>query len=757
MKQWSPQRSHGDRGRGPAGSPRLPRRRALPAALSVLVLVLALAASACSAGAGPGPAPRVALPKGCRESSVPSSSPAPAAGGFLSVSSTCAAAVHGSAPAAPYFSAVAFPSPDQGWAGGRQCAPGQAPTSCPGLIEATTDGGRSWSVVYRGPRPIVALDFVDATHGFALAGNQCSGIRGVCAQVLLSTDDGGASWSTSYRAGPSSTLAAVDFTGPEHGWLALRGCPALDLQPSGCPGQILASADGGASWSVAASTAGPVLALAGAGSTGWAVAESSTRHGSGVPVDVLTTTGVAGSGAGWHLLSRVPAGYSFDAGTVAALDFSDAAHGWLSVLAPSSCAMHGCGVEGLWRTTDGGSTWAEVSPPTRRGCGGFGVVFALAPGGDLYATQGVNLATCDPPETTLFTRASGTGTWTALYDWSHAAALSMAWPRPEEGWAAAGPALLHTTDGGRAWTQAVPDLQPTTALTGAGPILWGAGSPADSGAVLRSADGGRTWTTAADLPGTVTGLSASGAELWATDWSLGVGWSLYRHSPGAGWQRIYVLGADRLGQRSPLALDMFGATGVMVSTSGPSQDHPGQVAPASVTTTADGGRSWGPDRAVPDPSLLYAASFAGPSVGWALEDDAGGQASPSVTLLATADAGGQWLTVGGLPRDLTRSVTGMGVELLASGTGLVWADQGSYAQAHLVLLVTTDGGRSWRRYDLPAGLNAAPAASGTAQPPTLWFSSPRAGWLLVPGAGVWSTTDGGLSWTGPQGSVRRDR
>ena len=59
-------------------------------------------------------------------------------------------------------------------AAGQDCPAGQSPPGCPELIEATTDGGASWSVQYHGPLGIVGLDFVDESHGFALAGNRCA-------------------------------------------------------------------------------------------------------------------------------------------------------------------------------------------------------------------------------------------------------------------------------------------------------------------------------------------------------------------------------------------------------------------------------------------------------------------------------------------------------------------------------------------------------------------------------------------------------
>ena len=198
-----------------------------------------------------------------------------------------------------------------------------------------------------------------------------------------------------------------------------------------------------------------------------------------------------------------------------------------------------------------------------------------------------------------------------------------------------------------------------------------------------------------------------------------------------------------------MSLDMFGQSGVMISTSGSTEDQPGQVGPASYLATIDGGHTWNTRRLVPDAGLLHGASFADPSHGWVLED-AGGS-NPSPALLATTDAGRHWTPLGALASTMARSLGWTGVQLLDPTTGWVWAEVQNRPKVqpptHLVLLGTANGAKTWHRYDLPSEVGGLDS-QGPPLPPQVFFSGPDRGWVLSV-AGLWRTTDGGLTWTAP--------
>jgi photosystem II stability/assembly factor-like uncharacterized protein len=122
--------------------------------------------------------------------------------------------------------AVQFVSASQGWVAGA------------GRVLATTDGGRTWTAQYTGPAKIDEVDFTDASHGWAVGTN-----------ALLRTTDGGASWTA--LSEPCEPIESVHFVTPNLGY-AVAGGGQVWLS-GGVPaavggGELLATTDGGASW-----------------------------------------------------------------------------------------------------------------------------------------------------------------------------------------------------------------------------------------------------------------------------------------------------------------------------------------------------------------------------------------------------------------------------------------------------------------------------------------------------------------------------
>jgi photosystem II stability/assembly factor-like uncharacterized protein len=119
-----------------------------------------------------------------------------------------------------------------GWAVGGELEDGVG-----SLVQRTTNGGRTWTVLYADGAgfPLRDVAFTDALHGWAVSSS------GTLVGYLIATTDGGHSWVEQFGAGP---LESVDFTDRLHG--IVRG---LDGDSPQRP-ITLTTGDGGRNWSV---------------------------------------------------------------------------------------------------------------------------------------------------------------------------------------------------------------------------------------------------------------------------------------------------------------------------------------------------------------------------------------------------------------------------------------------------------------------------------------------------------------------------
>jgi len=128
--------------------------------------------------------------------------------------------------------ATSFIDDRNGWAVGGELEDGVG-----SLVQRTTDGGRTWEVVYADGAgfPLRDVAFTDALHGWAVSSS------GTLVGSIMATSDGGRSWVEQFGAGP---LESVDFTDNLHG--VVRG---LDGDSPQRP-ITLTTSDGGKTWSV---------------------------------------------------------------------------------------------------------------------------------------------------------------------------------------------------------------------------------------------------------------------------------------------------------------------------------------------------------------------------------------------------------------------------------------------------------------------------------------------------------------------------
>ena len=176
------------------------------------------------------------------------------------------------------LNAVSFVDAKHGWAVG---STGGSYEESP-LLLATTDGGQTWEAQqpsndYAG---LYALDFVDAARGWAVGGwgGEQNG-----APALVGTSNGGATWGNESppAIATNSFLEAVDFVDATHGWaVGTRNRGYSGGNPVYVP-VILATTDGGASWQArdasSASTPGGLASVTFTDAAhGWAVGSSGT-------------------------------------------------------------------------------------------------------------------------------------------------------------------------------------------------------------------------------------------------------------------------------------------------------------------------------------------------------------------------------------------------------------------------------------------------------------------------------------------------
>jgi photosystem II stability/assembly factor-like uncharacterized protein len=638
-----------------------------------------------------------------------------------------------SASPAPSFTALAFPAPSAGWVLGRT-------TSGPALAQIwhTGTAGSTWQLQWQGTGSPLTVSATDPAHAWALIACQA---KARCARELLATADGGQHWRLA--AALPRAVNQVQFFSGGLGLATSDSCLA-DLDLTRCPGQVLLSRDGGARWMPVLSGAGPVFATASADGQLWAaeVTPSNFAASGPGPSDVKFVTSTDG-GHAWHLLGQVRNLGALSPQVQVTLAATAAGLAWASVYDPLSCAMHGCSVAELLASGDGGRSWSPVSLPDAYtdDCGAIGIVFSPVPGGGTWAATGRNGAACAPPLGLLYSYPGPTG-WQVLPSWQLTQVSALAAVSGQMAYAIGNGVVSVTFDGGALWTQVLPGpvpagqvdaVTPTTAL--------GAQDAANAGAILRSDDGGRSWSQIAQLPGVVTQLdfwSASDGVAATYQPGAAAGWQLFATSDGGSiWEPYGPLPGGNTAIEGPWMSASGHGILLTVSDGTPWEPGNGGGPPARIWTTSNYGLNWTRGALLPlggdiPQGPASFAPYAG-SARWSgwLDIDTASFAQR----VAVTDGG---------PLHLLPAATPAGyVQLISPGTGFAWElDYPSHTTAVILSLArTTDGGRSWQRSSIRIQMpvNSSPA-------PLLGFSDANHGWL-VEGDATWRTADGGRTWT----------
>lgn len=501
--------------------------------------------------------------------------------------------------------------------------------------------------------------------------------------TILATADGGRTWTAVYTA--DSPVLYLDFISPEQGWALTSG-------------GLLRTRNGGVNWQRVPGV-GPALTRIDFvdPSHGWAGSEA----------------GLFATGDGGRTWSAIPDPCADYAGPPQPFSFIDAVTGWVLC---GGGAGAGQQLKRLYRTDDGGRQWrltadtaVEAGPGGLPGAGYVSDLFFLdhergwftAHRGGLLATADGGLSWSDTPVVPggeQFLREPRFPTAEAGY------VISTAQGRP---------VLLGTRDGGASWAQVYPhpDTEPRVPMAVVDArTAFTAVTLLDPGAILRTADAGRTWQEVAALPGeTVLGLSfPDGPHGWALTerWDgAGLVRSLYRTADGgATWIALPP------GPRRPR--DLYAHLSFV-------DDLTGFVASGwgHLFLTRDGGKSFAPVDATDTSSSNI--KFVSPDVGWRSNDFA---------LQSTADGGRTWAAV-------PLAARAWQFDLLPTGIAWAVAEDCESGACRPHLFATGDSGRTWTRYDL-----------GDVTPRAVWLVDALHGWLADDRNHVYTTADGGLTW-----------
>ena len=312
----------------------------------------------------------------------------------------------------------------------------------------TTDSGATWRRI-----PLLVgtafyrIVFADRTRGWVLGHDN----------RILRTEDGGETWLPACGGFNDSSPFLLEYHAPNDVWSG-GNSSRTEYYNWDYWGLWTHSADGGLTW------AGDVL-----GSYietldfidrahGWVAIQDFWRVQEGCNHGLARTSDAGVTWAGTCLPVT-----SWDA-AVTAVGFGSATHGWLAA-GPT-----------LWRSTDGGATWAEQ----RTFPGNLGWIQAET-ASRAWVQHGAS----------LWHTTDGGVAWQLL---TEAAPGRVSFRTTQEGWGTDGSSIFKTTDGGRTW-RTIFTLPAARSLE----WFWDAltGWRSNGSNMERTADGGATWRSAA--------------------------------------------------------------------------------------------------------------------------------------------------------------------------------------------------------------------------------------------------------------------
>jgi photosystem II stability/assembly factor-like uncharacterized protein len=351
---------------------------------------------------------------------------------------------------------------------------------------------------------ILDLSFVDARHGWVL-GASCTASGDRCVLVLRGTTDGGRTWqSLAAPRPPVASRVAVGRAGftsgflrfltPEDGWAAAwtfgRGGQTLGYS-------LVVTHDGGLTWSDERGR-GQIMALVPGGDTVWALRGSCPPYPAAPPCP-HTLLASADRGRTWRALPRQPRLFGH-----VQIVRPGVREAWVLSATPEASALSA--------THDGGLTWQRLADPCVKEGGTFYEDLAAYTAGQLWLACGGEPASWALGTHWLYASRDGGRHWQPLASSraedqrrfpGHVPATgagvgNLVLAMARRGWIILGGYwLFETRDGGRTWTQPIPQQRLNPGVDNLGPLLfvdahhgWGALQP---DRLFRTVDGGDHW------------------------------------------------------------------------------------------------------------------------------------------------------------------------------------------------------------------------------------------------------------------------
>lgn len=630
--------------------------------------------------------------------------------------------------------------------------PGSAAAEGGASIEATSDGGASWSSVWH--EAGASLDWVGRAGSAVVASGVVAPPGSTdparATPLLVRSNDGGRSWTTSEPALPAAMGrgsqvwgwgdARLDFVSGSLGF----ALPDSEMGEGTLAPGLLRSTDGGAHWSQVALPGGrPTGGLAFTTAVdGFATGTGlSPGTGKGCESEIWVT---ADAGASWHVLAGTCVAYVLDA-----LSFTSPHAGFA---AGGNFAKYGLAPQrAVLATTDGGAHWAprylaggSASGGSQSSGGPFATIDFPTPQLGYALTGGCSLGANGPCGGRVWTSTDGGRSWSETANVGTRLALAG----PEDLWTVdsnggmGGTVLWHSTDGGATWHPvARPSALAVSALVASGPLVFAQTAAGD----YQSRDGGIHWH-AVEAPGLAAAEQPAGSTSGPADGALapavvqpgglvvlvGAGGLWVSHDGGRTGSVVGLPGLEGAAG-GPAQVAFADPRHGMVLTGGEPCANPAkpgsQPTSSQVLASRDGGRSW-----TRVGSLALSPSGLGLGAGTAVAVGAG---CPGQAQVATSTDGGRRWARWSLPAGL--DCTSAGAAGATLGLGCLSSDnQGDQVPE---MLVSHDGGRHWTAYRVSHRGPDEPQLLGpvVAAPGQLWVYGP-------PGA-LWHSSDGAASWT----------
>ena len=417
-------------------------------------------------------------------------------------------------------------------------APGQG-RDCAGAVYESGDAGASWTLLPQScrPYPLLAVQFISARQGFA-AGGQPAKFGGE--QLIEATSDGGRTWQARWRTpvengpDPGDAVLRLDMLNARQGWAVTGGCVAGQNGP--CPGSVYATADGGFRWYP---TGQDAIAIAGLGA-GRAVTVDDRAQTTSITGDsgrtwttqtaplAISTSAFAGTGSFQLWVTNLGDFISRDGAAhwAAASQLTAARLAFLSWQAapPARLLGYAAGYP-AYSSSNGGRTWTTANVPDGD-AGNPLLAVALGPGGSAIAVTGPGAQCVNQAEITrvekfkpgwkpptgasvLYGSADGGARWKppgSALPFGVAVEAAAAVDGTRIAIIDACQRLQLSTDAGARWRAQALGRQTFCTVSELGTEVWLACQANGLNWVLRSADSGSTWT-AYRLPPTASGTN----------------------------------------------------------------------------------------------------------------------------------------------------------------------------------------------------------------------------------------------------------